>query len=479
MNLEDVKTEEEKNEVKTEANTSEQSHAHTDPPPKKNRRIKSPAGAGVMCAILFVILYIIVNISAFTGIFSTISTVLTPVLLGCAFAYILNPVLKLFEHKVFHKIKNTHVVRGLSVLMTYVSVILLLVAIGFLIIPQLVDSIVRFVNGFDGYFSQTIETINDFINEIAGRPGAKDLIDKDAVMKSITDFISKSGDLVSTIVSYVIEYGTGLIVGIKNFILGIFISIYILLAKERLQAQIKKGTTALFTPAGKGRFYRYARLCNRTFGGFFAGKILNSLIIGVITLIVLLIARMPYALLVSTIVCITDIIPIFGPIIGAIPSFFIIFIVDPIKAFVFLILVLLIQQLDGNVIGPKILGESTNISSLGVIVAIVIMGDMFGVIGMIVGVPIFSVVIALVKEFVETRLKKKSLSTDTADYYARDALVDPNEVHENIWVRVTNNMINLFKKILALIKRIINRLRKKNSENNMEHTNVEENDETK
>lgn len=422
----------------------------TGPSPRPK---KSAASVGIICAVIFLILYAVVNISVFSTIFSKLLSVLAPIILGGALAYMLNPILKFFEYRVFKKIKNKTALRSLSLLMTYIVALLILVAFFWLLIPQLIDSIMRLANNFDGYIASTADTINAFIVKLLDRQDLANTVDDEAILSAITALLFKSGDLLTGIMGYVVEYGAGLVVGIKNIVLAIFISIYVLSAKERLKAQMLKLTTALFTHRGKRRFYRYVRLCNHTFGGFFIGKIIDSLIIGVITLVVLLIFRMPYSLLVSTIICITNIIPVFGPIIGAIPSFFIIFIVSPSKALLFLVLILLIQQLDGNVIGPKILGNTTGISSLGVIVSIIIMGEFFGVIGMIIGVPLFAVIVALGKELIEHRLRKKSLATDTAAYYAADSLVDPNEVHEPVAARIFNNMGQSFVKLGRIFRK--------------------------
>ena len=419
--------------------------------PPRHKRSKS--GLALFCAFAFLILYIIVNASVFGGVFSAVMSVLTPIILGGALAYMLNPILKLFEFKVFKKLKNKKLLRGLSLLLTYVVALLIVVAVLLLLIPQLIQSIMDFAGKFDYYIDTTINALNDFIAKIMDNNGMNDVIRKESIFDAISNLVSKSGDLFSGIMGYIVEYGMGLIIGIKNAVLAVFISIYILSSKERLSAQTKKLTTAIFSPKGRRRFYRYVRLCDRTFGGFFVGKIIDSLIIGVITAIVLLIFRMPYVLLVSAIICITNVIPVFGPFIGAIPSFFIIFIVDPKKALLFLVLILLIQQLDGNVIGPKILGNSTNLSSLGVIISIIVMGEFFGVIGMIVGVPIFAVGVALIKEMIEHRLRKKELSTDTADYYARDSLVDPHESHETYSQKLFKNMGASFGKLVSKFKK--------------------------
>ncbi len=425
------------------------SSPETPPPPKK----KSGYAVAIICAITFIVLYSIVNISAFSRIFSELASVLTPIILGFGLAFLLNPLLKLFERRVFGKVENKSLVRVLSMLLTYLSVLLLLIAFGALVIPQLIDSIMIFAQNFDGYMNSTIETINRFLSNFIGKTHTENIIDSESVMAAITNFLSDSGDLFGVIMEYAIEYGMGLVVGLKNIIFAIFISIYVLASKERLKAQLNKMTTALFSHKGKRRFYRYVRLCNNTFGGFFIGKIIDSLIIGVLTLIVMLIFRMPVPLLIATIVGITNIVPVFGPIIGAIPCFLLIFIVSPSKALIFLVLILLIQQLDGNVIGPKILGNTTGISTLGVILSIIIMGDFFGIVGMIVGVPLFALFIAIGKEMMEIRLRKKGLPTDTAEYYAIDSLVDPHEEHETVSARLFRTISTVFMKILRLFRK--------------------------
>ncbi|MBQ9085753.1 MAG: AI-2E family transporter [Clostridia bacterium] len=421
--------------------------------PSKNsswKRIKSNvAVAGLVCAIIFVVLYGLVNIRTLNELTSSALDVLTPILLGVAIAYLLNPILKIFEYVVFKKIKNTRVLRGLSLSMTYVVAILIIVGFLFLLIPQLIESIKDFVGNFNFYVENTSKFINDTYSNLVSDGEYHEIIHGESLIALVKGFISNNQSLFDNIK----EYGMGLVVGIKNTVLAIFISIYVLSSKERLKAQTKKLTTALFSETATYRFYRYLHLCHQTFGGFFIGKIVDSLIIGVITLVTLLIFQMPYVLLVSTIVCITNVIPVFGPFIGAIPSFIIIFIKDPVKALIFLVLILLIQQLDGNVIGPKILGDSTGLSSLGVIISIVIMGSYFGIIGMILGVPIFAVVVAIVKEFLEDRLYEKKRPIDTADYYEKDSLVDPRDKHEKLFLRALHPFATLFRKIVALFRR--------------------------
>ncbi|MBR2353570.1 MAG: AI-2E family transporter [Clostridia bacterium] len=405
------------------------------------------------CAIIFTSLYTIINIKVLSGLFSALLSVFAPIILGAALAYILNPILKLFEYKIFKWIKHKSLLRILSLVMTYVVMFAIIAAFLWLLIPQLVDSISQFASKFDGYMEHMVELINNFAADITANEQYRDLIDTEKLTDALTGILFKSGDIFSDIMGYVQEYGTGLIVSVKNLILGIFISIYILSAKERLKAQLVKFTTAVFSPAKSRRFFKYVHLCDRTFGGFFVGKIVDSLIIGLITLVALLLFRIPYAILVSTIVCITNIIPVFGPFIGAIPSAFIIFMDSPQKALIFLILILLIQQLDGNVIGPKILGNTTGISSLGVIISIIIMGEYFGIIGMLVGVPIFAVIVSIVKEILETKLRAKNMPTDTAEYYAVDSLEDPHEHHQKPLVKIFESIGKIFAKVFKKKKK--------------------------
>ena len=189
-----------------------------------------------------------------------------------------------------------------------------------------------------------------------------------------------------------------------------------MIEKEKFFALSKKITYALFPKTIAQRVIKLTHMSNETFGKFLSGKILDSLIIGIMTFIILYVCKMPYALLVSVIVGITNIIPFFGPFIGAVPSFIIILFVDPVKALWFLLIVFVIQQIDGNIIGPKILGDSIGISAFWILFAILVAGKFLGIVGMVIGVPLFAVVYSIIKEIVEERLRKKGLKVQTEDY---------------------------------------------------------------
>ncbi len=420
------------------------------------------------CAVVFVVVFAIVNFVSIAAVFSFLMTLFSPILIGFAIAYMLNPILRLFEFKVYKKITKKNINRALSIVSTYIVAILIVVALLFLLLPSIIDAIVDLVTNYDGYIIRTSDLINNIINKFLENDTAKQYVNEQAISNAIARFFSASGTVIETIMQYIEQYAAGLVTGVKNAILGIFISIYVLISKEKLQAQARKFMSAVLPDKKNRRLSKYLTLTYRTFSGYFVGKITGAILVFLLLFFLLLIFRVPYAPLVATIIGITDIIPVFGPILGAIPSFFIIFIADPGKAIVFLVLLILVQQLEGNVISPKILGEATGISSLSVIIAIVIMGDCFGFVGMIIGVPVFAVGITVMKEVIETRLKKKGKSIDTADYYLKDSAVDPHDEHIPFGRKMFNNA-----------KELVSGIKKKLTKNQAADEQVEQTQELK
>ena len=428
--------EDEKKTVQSRSDNNEKNNSGADKAPDSNKIAKDKGkgirfgGALLVCAAIFLVAYLIVNTDSISAVISKFTGVITPVLLGFAIAYILNPILRFFEFKVFNFIPNKKICRGLSLTLTYLLSIGFIIAVALLIIPAATTSILNITNNLESSVNDTITLINNLISDYFGTHPLPEGVTQEEILATVSKLLNESGDMFDTITKYAMQYGKGLVIGVKNVILAAFISLYVLVSKERLTAQSNKICTAFLSENAKRKFYKYVRICDKTFGGFLIGKIIDSLIIGVITFLTLLffnIAKIEDIILISVIVCVTNIIPVFGPFIGAIPSFFILFLQSPPKAFLFLLLILVIQQLDGNVIGPKILGNATGMSTLGVMIAIIIMGDYFGVVGMILGVPIFSVAITLINEISESKLKKKNLPLNSAEYYPEDSLVDPNE----------------------------------------------------
>ncbi len=336
-----------------------------------------------------------------------------------AIAYLLNFILDFYEVKVlgkakwFSKLRKVQK-RSIGLLLTYLTAI----GIGYLfihfIVPQLIDSIMGFVNDVPQYVDNVTKLFNDLMNETNVSPEYAALIQEqmDKYIQFIMDFAKEIIPIVGNMLKVIAS-------SVWNIVLGIIISVYLLIDKENFFAINRKITCALFSTKTANRIFELTYRSNETFGKFLSGKIIDSAIIGVLSFVVFSIFKMPYALLISVIIGVTNIIPFFGPFIGAIPSFIIILFVSPTKALVFLLLVFIIQQIDGNIIGPKILGDSIGISAFWILFAILVAGKFLGIVGMIIGVPLFAIVYSIIKEEVEYKLKIKELPTETKDYMDR------------------------------------------------------------
>ena len=368
----------------------------------------------VICAVILFYLavsqlgVVLDKVNSVVGIFK-------PFIMGFAIAYILDFILRFYENKVFKlsffkKFKRKPK-RGIALFLTYITAFLIVGLFIQFVLPQLIDSLIGLINDVPHYINKTNSIINDTISKL----GIQE------------HYLVTVNNKLNTFIDYVINFSTNLIpmIGgifavivssIWNIVLGIIISIYLLIEKERFFALGKKITYALFPKSVAQRIIKLTHISNDTFGKFLSGKILDSLIIGVLTFVILAIVKMPYTLLISIIIGITNIIPFFGPFIGAIPSVIIVLFVSPVSAFWLVIIIFIIQQIDGNIIGPKILGDSIGISAFWILFAILVAGKFLGLVGMIIGVPLFAVVYSVIKEIVEKRLERKGMNTDTEDY---------------------------------------------------------------
>lgn len=381
-----------------------------------NEKYNTISAYAFLVAAAIIVFYLAMSqIDIFTDKISGIITILNPFIIGFSIAYLLNFVLKFFENKAFKtkalkKImpKST---RGIGILFTYVTALLVLYLFSQFVLPQVIDSILGLVNDIPTYITNLTRLVETIIYDLNIEPEYLNVINSNIqellnyIVKFTTNLIPVLGGLVSTILS-----------SVWNIILGIIISIYLLIDKERLCALLKKITYSIFSKEYSGRIIELSHRSNDTFGKFLSGKILDSGIIGALTFFILTIFKMPYVILISVIIGITNIIPFFGPFIGAIPSFVIILFISPVKALWFLLIVLVIQQIDGNIIGPKILGDSIGISAFWILFSILVAGKLLGLVGMILGVPLFAVIYSIIKENVERRLRSKGLKTDTKDY---------------------------------------------------------------
>ncbi|MBQ3707903.1 MAG: AI-2E family transporter [Clostridia bacterium] len=362
------------------------------------------------------------------SVVKTFVNAVKPLIYAVIIAYILWPMLRFFENKVFAKLNEKklrrRLVRILSLLCTYIIFLLILTLFFSTVIPQVSDSFRSLVDRLRDYFNNSSTWIDSLVEKYPSLDG----IFESEIFESIqtkfndwlTNIVNKLIDNISTIFdnfSTIFNNVSSVAVGMKNVVLGIVFAVYFLLYKESLFAQLKKLTKSVMKDRAYERFTHYAKLTDRTFGGFISGKLIDSIIVGLLCFILMKIFHMPYASLIAMIIGITNVIPFFGPFIGAIPSAFFIFVAEPKMTLWFILLIVVLQQLDGNVIGPRILGDFVGLSPLWIIVAITIMGGIFGVWGMFFGVPTFAVIYAIVKELTERKLEANALPRETDEYY--------------------------------------------------------------
>ena len=338
---------------------------------------------------------------------------LEPLWVGIAFAYLLCPVAAFFERLLRKAKKLEKVARPLSVAITSLAEMAVFAILCAVLLPQLVTSISDLAGKLPGMLEEQLARLQTFLasdNQYAST--ATDLVES-AENMLVTWIKTNLLATISNIANSLMSVGSAIV----NLILAFIITIYLLYDRERYLNQCRK----LFHTFSRNErvndaVYDTIHQANKMFGGFISGKLLDSLIVGVICYAFMLIFRMDYPLIISVIIGVTNIIPMFGPFIGAIPSAFLLLLVSPKQCIIFVIFIFILQQIDGNIIGPYILGDSTGLNSFYVTVAILLFGSLFGFIGMIIGVPLFATLYYVVKRVAEYFLRKRGLPTDTAAY---------------------------------------------------------------
>lgn len=374
------------------------------------------------CCILF--FFFIYRYNGFTEYWQKLMNILQPIIIGFIVAYLINPIMVFIERHVFpllnarmkseRKAKRAARTIGTAgALLFFVLIILLLIG---MMVPELLKSIRNMMQDLPAEvnaFTRWLNKVFDKDSELAEVLGTS--------LVSVTDFVQGflQNQVLPQVNTYIATITSGVISMFKilfNFIIGLIIAVYVLMSKETFIGQSKKIVFAILPTKWGNKTVQMVRICNQMYGGFISGKILDSAIIGVICYIGLIILRMPYSLLVAVIVGVTNVVPFFGPYVGAVPSTILIALADPIKGLYFLIFILLLQQVDGNIIGPKILGESTGLSAFWVVFAILVGGGLFGFMGMLLGVPTFAVIYYIIREIVEYVLRKRKLPETTIEY---------------------------------------------------------------
>lgn len=400
----------------------------------KDRYVRAGFISFVVLTAVVVVFFLLYKIDAVKDALSTFFEVIQPIVVGFVVAYLLNPLMKLLDKylaKFFvnvcrFKKKGASIARFIAVILSIIVFIAAIAALVGLIVPELVTSITGIVDTLPAQIDKTILNLEEFFNQNEYLAAAMT-----AFLDWEKSFVEK--DLMEWIAPYAGQVATGVIKTAEflwDFIVGLIVAAYMLLRKERFAAQAKKLLYAFVKKENADKTLVVLKKSNSIFSGFINGKIVDSIIIGILCFIGVSILRMPYPVLVSVIIGVTNVIPVFGPYIGAIPCIVLIAIVNPWKGLYFAIFILLLQQFDGNILGPKILGDSTGLSPFWVIFSIVVCGGLFGVIGMVIGVPLFAVIYYLVNETVRMRLANKNLPVETEDYINKEKveyLSDPQE----------------------------------------------------
>ncbi len=366
------------------------------------------------------------------GFLSQLASILSPVLYGFAIAYLLTPVMSWLENNIallwkrcFKKElkRPSGALRLISILLTEAAVLFLLYLLMSVLIPQLVDSVTTLINNAESYYRNVYrwaDSLLDSDNEIAVW-----------IASLITDRYSDgmvflTEKILPWVQKAVVPLTNGIWSGIRgavgfafDLIVGLIVSIYLMGMKEKSLARCCKAVYACLPEKKADAVMRGTRRVNAIFSGFVRGKLLDSLIIGILCFICCSLLKLPYTPLVSVVVGVTNVIPFFGPFLGAIPSAFLILLVSPKQCLIFVVFIIVLQQFDGNILGPKILGDATGISSFWVIVAILVGGGFGGVLGMFIGVPVFACVQELVKYLMDRRLRARNMPTEAYAYVGR------------------------------------------------------------
>ena len=410
---------------------------------------------------------LIVGIKTFLGI-------MAPIIYGVILAYILSPLINLFEQKLIYpqlekrkiqlKKKGERAVRWACVLFSMFLFWIIIYALIMMVLPQLIRSVMSIIYSFPYYVKVIEKWLNSFVEH--GWNMNSDMIDMinqystKAQEYLTTNILPQMQDMLKNISAGIFD----ILIFMKNFLIGAIVALYVLADKEKFVAKSKMFVYAVFPHKWANLMIHSMRFTHKTFGGFLYGKLVDSAIIGVLCYIGMLILHMPFPILVSVIVGVTNVIPFFGPYIGAIPCILLILVVNPIQGLYFAIFILLLQQFDGNILGPKILGETTGLSSFMVIVAILIGGGLCGIPGMIAGVPVFAVFYALVWRLISHSLSKRKMPVEEENYINIDCLdartgetilIKKEEAHKISPEKLAENRNNFFMKIWNPVSGIV------------------------
>lgn len=356
-----------------------------------------------------VIIFAFVNIEALWSFITYIIKIFMPFIIGVMIAFVLNVLLNVVENKLFKKLNEKNgkvwkkIKRPTSLITTFIIIIALIAFILGLLIPQLKNTATIFTDNFDSYKKESIKILDKIGIDAKDIKVLNKNIEK--IKGEVTSYV---GDNKQEIVQTTFGVASSVVGTITSLVLGIVFAIYILLKKEDLARQSRKVLKAYLPEKKEKRIREIANLSNKTFGNFISGQCLEALIIGVLCFIGMFILQIPYASTISVLVGFTALIPVFGAFIGTVIGAFLILMVDPTKAIIFIIFILILQQLEGNLIYPKVVGKSVGLPGIWVMVAVTVGASIAGVLGMLLSVPICSVLYSILKTDVNNRIDQKN-----------------------------------------------------------------------
>lgn len=407
-------------------------------PSKLKQQFEKGMTAFLVIAASIIFYFAFLRFVSISTIFGKIFEILRPIIYGLAIAYLLNPIVKLIdrhltpvlEKKMKNPVRARKIGRGVGVFSSLIFAVFVIVALCNMLIPELYKSVRDLAATMPKQMNDWVQSMNVLLgNNTTLDNMLKSIITEGAdvlVNWMKTDLLQETNKLMSNLTVGVIN----VVSEIMNILIGFIVSVYVLFSKELFAGQCKKIIYAIMKPQNANMTLHITKKSNEIFGGFIIGKIIDSAIIGVLCFICLTIMNMPYTLIVSVIVGVTNVIPFFGPYIGAIPSIILIMLSEPIQGVYFAIFILVLQQIDGNIIGPKILGDSTGLSAFWVVFSILLGGGLFGFVGMIMGVPTFAVLYYLVQMFINQKLERKHLPVASEQYRSNNYVDDDGKFIE-------------------------------------------------
>ncbi len=454
---------------------------------ERGKYIKIGATAFGVVAAGLLFYYILFHFDTVTENLKSFFKTIEGIVFGLVISYLLCPILNYLELHIFninkYKTKGRKRIRIVSIIITMILFIGLFYGLISLILPEIIRSIYKITSSYKEYEDNFMKWYNSLLLKYPELKAFFNDEDYAVFNEKLLTYLSDS--LLPKLEDIIKNFTSGIFTALRvlvNFLIGIIMSVYLLYNKELFTAQSKKMIYAFMKRSTANNFIHNIRYINKTFINFLIGKIADSIIIGFLCFILTTIIGTPYSLLISVIIGITNIIPLFGPFIGAVPCAFLVLLVDPKQCLYFIIMIIILQQFDGNILGPKIIGSSTGLSGFWVLVALTVFGTWFGLIGWIVGVPLFAVIYTTIKAYVNAKLSEKNLNSETNNYMnvnyiddehnfikiPREEVVGVSTKFKAIKPKMDKNRNNTYNPLM----KIIHSIDKRNIDENEDEDNV-------